>query len=319
MYIVKRISFFIALVLAFSQVHAKPVSPYNSAGQYFSTFVISTQVETWNNVKGKSPYGRMCERPLFIKVEIKSSTKVSISWRKMYGDKAYRVAYRKKGGDGQWNYIETTKNHVTIKNLNPLNTYEYMVQGLCGDKESFYSNVHDFTMPAKASFLKSCSSENVVPPLHSSARPLKYLYTGDVITVGDCKAIVLEASGTKGVFSGKCIVYVEGADAFIKAHFNNIYVNNKYKITAGRIVADRAPDNVVNKYHNIAPVIERLADVNLDSLNMLNYVRSMEMLSLLLDKQVVSENPGLNRSIKKIVDNLNIIKDRMDQQKRKSK
>src|SRR5690606_37449441 len=127
---------------------------------------------------------------------------------------------------------------VTIWDLKPGTTYEYMVKGICGLGESEYSESQTITTELldNSDSFYSCG---LVPDeiAISNREPLPTLIPGDEIYAGDFVVTVTNVSGSNGIYSGRGYVKIPYLNLItLGVTFNGILANTAHQLAEGEIV-----------------------------------------------------------------------------------
>ncbi|GGX29408.1 hypothetical protein GCM10007384_33310 [Aquimarina muelleri] len=187
-------------------------------------------------------YTDTCEEPKYVLAESEGVTKENITWQ-VSDHKQYQVEYRKKGSQNEWFKGNTTRNTVTIYDLEPGTTYEYRVGGQCMSKGSYvYSTTSNFTTTIATTDDETSNYNCGIQPdiKITNQEPLASLDLGKSFTAGDFDVTLQEISGGNGVFSGKgyiTVPYIRGAKIIVD--FSNVKINTEYQLIEGVVYTSK--------------------------------------------------------------------------------
>jgi len=191
-------------------------------------------------------YGCLCPVPYApLPTSVRQSS-ATIGWEPDPLHMSFETGFRKAGDtEGTWHTVESYLGESSINNiLEPLTSYEFRVRALCFNGEwSDYSPLSRFTTADMPKTDIDCGAvdEKVVV---ANTVPKPMLYAGEVLTYGQWKLVVTEASGANGIFSGRCDVAVPlFNNAKVRMVFNGITVNELNQVTAGIVRSESSDDS----------------------------------------------------------------------------
>lgn len=183
-----------------------------------------------------------CISPLQVTKEYMSSNaSIIISWQASAGENHYQVEYRLQDTlhPPAWAVIETGNDYSEITDLQTNKIYEYRVAENCLSAGLLYNEDQDTFLLGRNSlnneYFECGLPVNIFDP--ENFYPLDYLHAGDSITAGDFRVLVTQVSGQIGKFTGRGYIPVPYFNrARVNVKFNNIKVNNEYRVVDGKVV-----------------------------------------------------------------------------------
>lgn len=246
-------------------------------------------------------YGDPCKAPQNIKALSQAPDRVELSWANSPGASKYLVSYHLKGFDSSsdWYQNEALVNRTVLSGLKPGNRYEYKVESVC-NAASEESAIDTFSTSA-LTLNNDCGKAFVIASLDNSS-VLSVLNTNDALTVDGFTVRVSEASGGNGIFSGRGVAYIPFLNAYIKMSFNGIGVNEKYQVTSGSIVAEKAN---LSKYAYVTKAGKNNFCAPVNDVNSVNTIPTGPNLSSSGEKvdNVISDKTEMNDTTKTAINN----------------
>ncbi|NJN28764.1 MAG: fibronectin type III domain-containing protein, partial [Cyclobacteriaceae bacterium] len=205
-------------------------------------------------------FGQACMPPNTFSDRIISPEEARVEWTSLPGNTQFTLSYSEQNADGTWStwyHNEGIMPYSNLKDLKPGSKYRYQLKALCGTIESKYSEIKEFATPAADTAEIVCGKGAGVPDIDDSP-PLPTLRIGDRINAGGFTALVTEAEGSNGSFTGKCILFVKTfGHAPIYSEFTNIGVNQSMQLTSGSIKSVKGE----LKIHSVDSVLADLNDM----------------------------------------------------------
>ena len=239
-------------------------------------------------------YANPCDLPISISHEVKGSTIANIFWDDFSNEvPEYTIRYRKKspsntqeGVTSEWFYNKTTSNASSLWDLKAGAIYEYQIQKKCEVTKSDWSSPKQFTTQI-ADNEASVYECGITPDFSlSNTDPLQSLAKGASFTAGDFPIKVLEASGSKGRFTGIGYVTIPYLNNMrVGVQFTNILINTEKQLAEGVVITrydptlgdimdiDEAIETVSNAVEAVGEPFE--GDIDLDEIH-LNWVLDAE-------------------------------------------
>lgn len=233
-------------------------------------------------------YVENCLTPTFLMAKNVGRARVELSWTSSgQNNGLYRIQYRKKNSQTQWQTAESYQTRYTITGLEDHTEYEYRIGSVCGqlatagdyfdnnfaNNESAgnayaFSGIQYFTTDSKDAQNTNYQC-GVMPNIEISNKNLlqAVLGTNETFTAGDFPVTIIDAQGSNGIYSGTGYVQVPYlADTKIKVVFNNIQLNTdrqlisgvvetSYDIEEANVVEVSIGDlikNIIGSYKNLA-------------------------------------------------------------------
>ncbi len=194
-------------------------------------------------------FGQACKPPNTYNHQLLGAEEAKVTWTSMPGNTQFIVSYSEQNADGTWSnwyHNETIMPWSNIKKLKPEQVYRYQIKAVCGTLESEYSEIKEFTTPAKEEKEIECGKDLSIPDVDDSA-PLPLLSPGDKIDVGGFTAKIIESEGSNGTFSGKCVTKVTTLGGVrILSEFEGITINENYQVTDGEINSVKGELNIID-------------------------------------------------------------------------
>jgi len=193
-------------------------------------------------------FGQACKPPSAITYKVSGWQEARVDWIPTPGNTQFVLSYAEKNADASWsNWYnnQTMMPWSNIKELKDDHTYRYRLQATCGTILSDYSAISEFSTPKKDKTEIECGEDLSIPKIDGSP-PLQQLMPGDMISVGGFDARVYEASGSNGIFSGKCAVHVTTFKFWVQAEFTGIGINQSMQVTSGTINAIKGKLNLLD-------------------------------------------------------------------------
>jgi hypothetical protein len=205
-------------------------------------------------------FGQACMPPNTFSDRIISPEEARVEWTSLPGNTQFTLSYSEQNADGTWSTWyrnEGIMPYSNLKELKPEHKYRYQLKAICGTIESEYSEIKEFATPAADTTEIVCGKGAGVPDVDDSP-PLPTLRIGDRINAGGFTALVTEAEGSNGSFTGKCILFVKTFGyAPIYSEFTNIGVNQSMQLTSGSIKSVKGE----LKIHSVDSVLADLNDM----------------------------------------------------------
>jgi len=193
-------------------------------------------------------FGQACMPPNTFNHNIISPEEARVDWTSLPGNSQFILSYSEQNTDGTWSnwyHNEGIMPYSIIKSLKPEHNYRYQLKAICGTLESEYSDIQEFITPAADTTQLECGKDFSTPDVDDSP-PLPTLRIGDRINAAGFTAVVTEAEGSNGTFSGKCILFVKTfGHAPIYSEFDNIGVNQSMQLTSGSIKSVMGELNII--------------------------------------------------------------------------
>jgi hypothetical protein len=188
-------------------------------------------------------FGKFCPVPE-PEIEKVGPAHIALKWEGDARITKYEVRYReKKSKTREWYTKTTSFLNTDIDNLKANNTYEFQVCAYCDDQPGEYSPILAASTKEETKFQCGATPPN---PSLANTSPLDKLSSRDIIHAGDFDVMVASASGSGGSFSGKGWVLVPYLKFIkIEVEFQNISVNDEYRLTAGEIKTIYNIDNAM--------------------------------------------------------------------------
>lgn len=183
-------------------------------------------------------FGDECKLPENIDAEPDGSDGIIISWTAAFGQTMFTIQYRKANiDDAEWFEEETYLEEITIDDLEPDTEYEYRVMGYCGSINGDYSAEYMIkTNPYDPPDFDCGAGSDTV--LVENTNPLASLAEGTIITSGDFRISVREATGGGGTFSGSGLALVPYLGFIsVPVEFEGIKINEEKQVYEGSIVS----------------------------------------------------------------------------------
>ena len=193
-------------------------------------------------------FGMACKPPNTINHTVQSDEQARVDWISLPGNDQFILSYSEKNNDGTWsNWYnnETMMPWSNIEGLKADHTYRYRIQADCGTLQSAYSEIKEFNTPKKDTAEIECGKDLSIPLIDGSP-PLQNLKPGDMINVGGFDARIIEANGSNGTFSGKCVVHVKTFKFWVQSEFTDIGINQSMQVTSGTINAIKGKLHLLN-------------------------------------------------------------------------
>ncbi len=205
-------------------------------------------------------FGQACLPPNTFTDKIISPEEARVEWTALPGHTQFNLSYSEQNPDGTWSnwyHNEGIMPYSNLKELKPERKYRYQLKAICGTIESEYSEIKEFATPAADTTEIVCGKGAGVPDIDDSP-PLPTLHIGDRIDAGGFTALVTEAEGSNGNFTGKCILFVKTFGyAPIYSEFSGIGVNQSMQLTSGSIKSVKGE----LKIHSVDSIISDLNDM----------------------------------------------------------
>lgn len=148
----------------------------------------------------------------------------------------YKMNYRDvtDGVEGEWSVIETQNEWVLFEDYTRGREYEIFISVICSaeERQSESIFVKFATLPPERDF--SCGMPALEIDL-SKQTPLASLFEEDTIIAGDMRVVILDVEGSNGYFSGSGYMKPPVFGTKIGLTFNNIFVNNEYRMVDGEM------------------------------------------------------------------------------------
>ena len=218
-------------------------------------------------------YATDCRPPSHVLSKAETSKKVKIIWQSNPKQRKFKVEYRRKGSNGFWFSVTTTRNEVVRSRLKPGETYQFRVGALCGqplwgaEEDSYtYSDIHYFTMPKKGETNNNFNC-GIAPEITIKSRdPLEgTLGAGEEFTASDFTVTVKHAKRQGDTFSGWGYIVIPFlGDAKIKVSFIGIKINKEYQLYEGTVETTYNPSwaNVADVSRGIEEIKSQILDLN---------------------------------------------------------
>ncbi|VDH02636.1 fibronectin type III domain-containing protein [Bergeyella zoohelcum] len=215
-------------------------------------------------------YVENCLTPTFLMAKNIGRARVELSWSSTgQNNGLYRIQYRKKNSQTQWQTAESYQTRYTITGLEDHTEYEYRIGSVCGqlatagdyfdnnfaNNESAgnayaFSGIQYFTTDSKDAQNTNYQC-GVMPNIEISNKNLlqSVLGTNETFTAGDFPVTIIDAQGSNGIYSGIGYVQVPYlADTKIKVVFNNIQLNTDRQLISGVVETsyDVNEENVID-------------------------------------------------------------------------
>ncbi len=188
-------------------------------------------------------YGEECLPPTSIEAEAINGPGIKLSWVSGNGETGYETQHRLKDSEDEWYSDETLLTYIKLYDVEYSEQYEYQVRSVCGSYYSEYSDLGYVSTLIDAPESFECSNDDSTLEITDTV-PQPSLATGAVITAGGFEAEITSVSGSKGTFSGECLVTIPFLNYGKVPHsFEDIKVNELNQMMSGKLEAIINPDS----------------------------------------------------------------------------
>lgn len=155
-------------------------------------------------------------------------------WDSMGIFSSYELQYKKKNTQ-EWFSDNVSNREFLIRNLEALTTYEARVRGINSEITGPFSELKEFTTPARAEIV---CGQNTVPPDLQNFKPLTQASNLMIWEVGSFDMLVTSLgnyNSQQGIYSGYGKIEIPFMRINLKARFVNVKVNDMAQVVQGRV------------------------------------------------------------------------------------